>query len=188
MKPMKPALKYTWETFLRVSTTEAMTSDEVSDADDAYLISKGVESIAPYMMRLIRDEVLPLIRSLQKNNDLEWFSFLLHSRESGVPTTEDDKGVYIHLRLSFNRPQVKLKLPRDWVMTRSIKLSEEIGGVDGKALVGGTKTMWLLIGAQAALMLDFVEAYKPHTEVLTLIKQTRQFLHYSANMFQMKVQ
>src|SRR5262249_35060443 len=53
----------------------------------------------PQYLELLRREVAWLISDLKTKQMLGWYSFLLHGRSSGVPTTPDDQLVYVHLRL-----------------------------------------------------------------------------------------
>lgn len=191
-KPVKTVtngFSYVWETFLPI----AFPHDLPPDADDAWLVSKGIETIAPAMLRHVRFDVLPFIRTLDRMgchsnvNRLEWYAFLLHDRASGVPTTEEDKRLYIHLRLRFKRP-IKLTGRPGWYFTRPVVLSAEIAGIDRSTLVDGNiDKAWQLIGDQAVLFMKIIEAHRPDVCNLVLLKQMRQFLHYFANMSQVRV-
>ena len=108
---------------------------------------------------------------------------LVHDRESGVPTTEDDSSEYVHLRLAL-RSGVELTPPPGWLMTRRTSLPDTIPGVDC-ALIGAERA-WRLIGDQSAWLLDLVEALGLANDVAT-VRNVRQFLHYFANMAQMTV-
>ena len=151
---MKPALKHTWETFLRVA--DPSTADPAPDADPAFLVSRGIEVEAPIVLRHMRRDVLPLVRRLERWFGLEWFCFLVHDLESGVPTSTE--GRYIHLRLSFrelkSRRQVLQMLPAPWVMTRKF-VAGEIGGTDSKII--DVRDAWRFIGRQSDLYLDLIE-------------------------------
>lgn len=172
-----------WETFLPISVAH----DVPPDAEDGWLISKGIDPIAPAMLRQVRSEVLPYVRRLEQKHRLKWFSFFLHDRASGVPTMEDDRRLFVHLRLRFPRP-ISLGAAPGWCLNRPCELSPEIAGVDKAMLVDGNiDRAWQLIGDESALFLKLIEAYKPDVDNLALLKQVRQFLHYFANMSQMRV-
>jgi hypothetical protein len=184
-----------WETFLHVD--DSRVSDAAPVLDDAWLAARGVESISPIVFRHLRDEVLPLVRRLEHEEGLVWFFFLIHDRASGVPTTPDDKGLYIHMRMEFVRRgpdfDLSMLLPPEWSMTRRAELPGEIAGVDAMAFNGDVGRAWRLMGEQSAWLVRLVEAHaeiydsgKPIDE-LTYVRHAKQFLHFLANMCQMRV-
>jgi hypothetical protein len=193
--PLASDVGRTWETFLRI--VDPSKQDLAPIADAAWCTAKGIEPEAPELLLQLRDEVLPLVRRLEKGTPaLTWFSFLVHNRESGVPTTPEDHGAYIHLRMMFKRgeaPDFDLTrvIPPAWAMTHKCELSSEIAGFDLKALslIGneGVDRVWYLIGAQSKMFLSLIENHRPDTDGLTLTKHVRQFLHFFANMAQMRV-
>lgn len=140
----------------------------------------------------MRENILPLVRRLEAADVIEWYSFLIHDGTCGVPTTPDDKALYIHLRLSLS-PVAKdtdlaAALQAPWEMTRPAPLSREIAGFDASAFDDGDlDPMWWMIGEQSALMLKFVEHHSPSTDAAQLLKHIRQFLHFFANMSQMRI-
>jgi hypothetical protein len=177
-----------WETFLPIATWH--TADLAPAADTAWLLSKGCEAESPALLVQLRDEVLPTVRKLGRY--IEWFSFLVHDRASGVPTTEDDKRCYIHLRLKlrkFQRREIIPSIPRflsdPWQFTRKVDLSREIAGVDPKVL--DVDRAWAELGEQSAWLLNFIEACDAHADGLQLVRIVRQHLHFFANMTQMRV-
>ena len=172
----------TWESFLRVSS--ASTTDVAPVADEAWLASRGVQAEAPRVLHHLFEDVLPLVRDL--GTKCSWFSFLVHDRGGGVPTSEDDRSVYIHLRLTVTLTEGDdLVLPSPWLWTRRAELSREIAGVDCTAFKGGADAAWEIIGWQSEWLLDFIEVHVG--DDMSLIKHMRQFLHFFANMAQMRV-
>lgn len=190
-----PQLKYMVETFLPLASVNA--SDLAPDADAAWLMSKGIDPAAPALVRQLRDEVLPLIRRLEKNQGLEWYSFLVHAYPL-VPTLAADTRAFIHLRLSFKSKKQAHgclgkyysiePLPVEWRFTQAIKMPTEIAGVDPKVLWnGGIHDAWRIIGEQSAWLLSFIDRHKKTEDVLQLVKHMRQFLHFFANAVQVRV-
>lgn len=175
-----------WETFLLISPG---TTDEAPAADPAYLIAKGMEPEAPQVLRLLRQHVIPAIELL-KTEKLNWYSFLVHNRDSGVPTTEDDKNCYIHLRVRFE-DKIDLRLPLPFCMTRPIELGREVAGVDRKLLAAQPfdpiDLVWDLIGEQSQFLVRVVGLHRDGIDDFELLKQIRQFLHYFSNMTQMRI-
>jgi hypothetical protein len=111
---------------------------------------------------------------------LDWFAFLVHDRTCGVPATDDRS--YIHVRLAL-RDAEDLALGAPWEMTRRQALPSEIAGVDAAALAGGAGTAWRILGEQSALFLSILERCTDPSPV----QHVRQFLHFFANMAQMRV-
>jgi hypothetical protein len=188
MKKKRTPPSKIWETFLPIATWH--TADLAPAADTAWLLSKGCEAASPALLVQLRDEVLPTVRRLAPY--IEWFSFLVHDRASGVPTTEDDKRCYIHLRLklrTFRRreviPAISRFLSDPWQFTRKVDLSREIAGVDPKVL--DVDRAWAELGKQSEWLLNFIEACDENADGLQLVRLVRQFLHFAANQTQMRV-
>lgn len=177
-------LECAWETFLPVPSS--ILADAVPVADPAWLTSRGVEPESPSILLCVRDRVLPLVRKLESHHVLTWYSFLIHDRSSGVPTADDDRGLYIHLRLCVPDLNVNLAavLPPEWVMTRRTPPSEVIAGIEPAVL--DAAQAWRLIGQQSVWLLALLESM-PSADGFELVKHVRQFLHLFANMAQMRV-
>jgi len=191
-----------WVTFLRVP--EPSTTDLVPALEPVWCQARGINPAAPNVIRLLRDKVLPLVRGLEKKSGLVGYHFLVHDRLSGVPTTEDDHGAYIHLRLVFKKGYEFDKYIAGWtlghrapgqatpqsmafVMTRPAATGQtEIGGVDLGLIPGGLVKANHLINLQSAWVLAFIEAHAWRDDA-DMVKQTRQYLHYFANMLQINV-
>ena len=174
-----------WSTFLPIP--EDKTSDQANALDPGWLEARGVYGGSPTVLRLLRDEVLPLIRYLERERGLSSFHFLVHDRMSGVPTDEKDKGSYVHLRLLFKK-SIGLHLEKfpHFVMTHAIMDPRPTaGGVDG-GLLKNAEMAWRLIDMQSAWVLAFIEAHQWKDDG-DIVRQMRQYLHYFANMTQMKL-
>ncbi|MES2179828.1 MAG: hypothetical protein V4550_18350 [Gemmatimonadota bacterium] len=180
----KLAASREWVTFLRVP--EPSTTDKVPALEPAWCQARGINPAAPVVIRLLRNEVLPLVRYLERKRGLVGYHFLVHDRQSGVPTTEDDRGAYIHLRLVFKKA-INLKVASNFGMTRPATTGQtEIGGVDLSLIPGGLKTANQLLNAQSAWVLAFIEAHAWKDDA-DMVRQTRQYLHFFANMLQINV-
>lgn len=179
---MKPSRD--WATFLPIQ--EPNTNDKVSALDPGWCLASGVYPGADVVLRLLRDEVLPLVRHLERRHGLIAYHFLVHGRLSGVPTVETDNGSYIHLRLTFKKPKESLDLvhsPR-FVMTRSVTNGGVPGGIDGSLV--SVAACAKLINAQSAWVLALIEAHRWKDDAL-MVRQVQQFLHFFSNMLQIKV-
>lgn len=172
-----------WNAFLPIGS--ALKSDEPG-LDPAWAAAMGVDPEALSVLRLVRREVLPLMRDLEKPaGTLRSFSFLVHDRASGVPCPPEDSSPYIHLRLEFydldvkpSRPwrlaDVRRRLPEPWVYVARVKPSKEEIRVQE------------VLAEQSAWYLRLVERFAAMTD-LELLRHVGQTLHYYANMAQMMV-
>ena len=94
----EPNLNRMWETFIKIG------------------LPKAVPLTKSY--RMIRSMVYPTILDLTQKEIIDWYCFLVHNRESGVPTTEDDDNLYFHIRFSLSKDiHPKDFLPEYCVMT-----------------------------------------------------------------------
>ncbi len=180
-------MSYVWEACLPIGAT--LKQDEAPDADIAWLMSRGIEGEALSVLRLVRRDVLPLVRSLRRRRLLREFSFLVHDRTSGVPTSAEDATAYIHMRvwLSKNTGGAEV-FPKKWCFTRPAKEIEEIAGIDRKSLRrGDIRPAWRLINEQSEWLLRVVDSCRPQSSDIDVLRQVRQFLHYFANMSQMRI-
>lgn len=166
-----------WKAFLPIGAS--LKAAEAPAADAAWLMSRGIESEALSVLRLIRTEVLPLIRRLEQGG-LDRFSLLVHDRTSGVPTVAEDFAPYIDLTLHFKNATCCLL--DDWCFVKPAERPTAIAGIDGSVFLAEQ-----LICEQSAWYLRVIESYTKNTSDIMLLGQIRQFLHYFANMAQMKI-
>lgn len=173
-----------WETFLRVQNLTL--TDEPPALDEAWMIPRGVDPLSPAVLKHLRDDVAPLVTELLEVGALDGYHFLVHAFPL-VPTTAEDTAPYIHLRLEFaedeNAEELLSELPAGWRFSRCWEKGE-IAGVDGNTLDVGSR--WDLLQRQSEWLLDLVLSHKD-VDLGTLVKHTRQYLHFFANMTQMKV-
>lgn len=71
----------------------------------------------------IRTKIPPLMSSI--NGLIDWYCFLVHGKNSGVPTAENDDNAYFHIRVSLKqnaKPDDFLEsLPTYCLMTRKVE-------------------------------------------------------------------
>lgn len=188
MRMPLPLMTRSWETFIRIESPSVL--DQAPAGDPTYLALRGVEEEAPVLLRQLRQMAIHL-QDLRRLGAIGWYCFLVHAYDI-VPTTPDDRSHYIHLRFSVpetphREEDVPAMLPPTWLMTRKKDLSQEIAGVDTKHLLGQSLGAWLHLGFQSEWLLTFLVDHPPDTEPLQLVRHVRQFLHFFANMAQMKV-
>ncbi len=195
-KKRAPALKIRapgpkiWETFLPIVAYEPSKKDAAPACDMAWMMAKGIEAESPALLVQLRDEVLSLVKRLAPY--IEWYSFLVHDYASGVPTTLDDKRCFIHLRFKMRKfrrreviPYVPFMMEKCWLMTREVELSRSIAGVDASVL--DVDRAWAELGKQSAWFLSFIECLDKNADGYQLVRHVRQYLHFFANMAQMRV-
>lgn len=170
-----------WRTFLKIDSS--LLKDKAPVADALWLAQQGMNESSPIIVELLREHVLPLF---QRQHVLALW-FFVHNRESGVPTTEDDKGTYLDITLEFHVPQ-GLELGAPFVMTRPDKFSEQCAGWDLKALnPAGIQIVRILHNMQARMLLQFIASFNKDADTMTILKHMRQYLHYLANVTQMRI-
>lgn len=187
--PPKQPLARQWSMCLRIP--DPSTSDQAPALDQGWLDAMGVHFHAPLVLRLLRDHVSGLIGALR--DELEGWHFLVHDRESGVPTTADDKAAYLQLRLYFKHPIRALTNPEPFVFVRPVAVEGESApaGIDLGIVKGLTKRDKLrridkTLCAQSELVLAMVDAHDWKDDA-DMVRQVRQVFHWVSNMLQMRI-
>ena len=171
----KPDLNQIWETFIKITA---------EDNRIRYSL----------LYNSIRSKIHPMISHLKNNDMINWYCFLMHNRESGVPTTEDDNNPYWHIRFEPKQDMnPKDFLPKYCVMTRKVKfewvadISIGRGEVMDKSLLknGEIEEVWRIIGEQSEWLLSLLDIYKEDVKITS--KQVSPFLHYYSNMTQLRI-
>ena len=172
----KPNLERMWETFIKIPTDNGQ-------------IRFGV------LFDVIRFKISPMIQRLRDDRIINWYCFLIHDRNSGVPTSQNDTNPYFHIRIALEEND-KLDFPKSLqdycVMTRKIdrKWVERISitpetTFDTSLLKhGGIEEIWRIIGEQSEWLVNTLNAYKEDVNVPLL--HIIEFLHYYSNMTQMR--
>ncbi len=134
----------------------------------------------------IRSKIRPLNFRLRDEGIVGWYHFLLHNKQSGVPTSDDDTAPYFHIRFEFEGADPTKILPDYCGMTRKIGPIENITGID-KSLLRDEQIeeAWRMIGEQSEWVLNMLDIHKENVDVPP--KQIMQFLHYYFNMLQLGV-
>lgn len=183
MRAAKPLKSRVWKTYLRIDST--ILGDTPPVADPVWLQARGIEESSPIVIGLIRKHILPL-RLKYGPASLPKMWFLVHNRESGVPCDEKDKGAYLDITLFFHTPKA-LRLPAPFVMTHVSSLGSACAGWDLDKLKGGIFSVYEMLNRQAMLVLEFMHAFDPKVDDLTVLKHLRQYLHYLSNISQMRI-
>jgi len=168
----EPDLNLMWETFIKIPTED-----------------NGIKLNLLY--NNIRSKIYPMISHLKDNNMINWYCFLIHDRNSGVPTSEDDRNPYFHIRFALKRDvapnEFLSSLPNYCVMTRHIEHRlESIAGIDRSIIKNEEiEEAWRIIGEQSEWLISMLNIHKENVEIPPL--QIAQFLHYYFNMTQLLV-
>ena len=123
----------------------------------------------------VKDEVVPLVRRLRAQG-LNWFAFLIHDYPGEAPAP------HIHLRASFNDGR-DVEFP-GWKGVRRVDFGAPFPPV---GIIGGPERSRELWGRQSAWYLDLVESIDPSVRSWDAVEIISQFLHYFANMAQIRV-
>ena len=149
--------------------------------------ARDPQSWWPEYLDLLRTDVAALIFDLKTKQMLGWYSFLLHGRGSGVPTTPDDERVYVHLRLESLVPVDDLirVLPAYCTMTRHMKPPDppsldhiQIAALQDCRVEHG----WGILGESSEWVLNMLTAHDPSQPVPP--QNVVQLMHYLFNQLQ----
>jgi len=159
-----------WETFIKIPTEDDMIRLNLIYND-------------------IRSKICPMISGLIDNDVISWYCFLIHDRNSGVPTSKDDNNAYFHIRFSLK----KSVNPEDFLaeyclMTRKIR-PEWVASISGinKSLLKNEEIeeAWRIIGEQSEWLINMLNIHKEDVDISP--QQIAQFLHFYANMTQLQI-
>lgn len=135
---------------------------------------------------ILRTKVSPLVKNLKGSKLISWYSFLLHNRASGVPSTPDDVGLYIHLRVELapfiQENQVRKALPDYCQMTRIMPgpHPHPISGLDASFMKDGDIAQaWKVLGESSEWVLSMLDAHAPDQDLP--LQHLAQFLHFIGN-------
>ncbi len=163
------------ETFIKVSIDNQITS---------------INNWCNYIEVLYK-KLIPLIDNLREKKLIKSFSFLIHNRLNGVPTTEEDNNPYIHLRLELTEnitiSKLESDLPNYCLFTRKtfMKPPFKMEGIDQKYLIDGDFSLaWKILCNCSELV---VEILKIHKDKRLPIQHVAQFLHFLGNQFLVKL-
>jgi hypothetical protein len=168
----KPDLDKMWETFIKLTWDDILNGKHID---------------------VIRKKVQPVIFGLKNEGLIRWYSFLIHDRRSGVPTTEDDNNPYFHLRFESEEDNPKDFLPNYCVLTRKIDMEcvKDIsigkGILFDKSLLKdeGIEEVWRIIGEQSEWLLSMLGIFKDDINIP--LPYVGQFLHYFSDMTQLRI-
>ena len=169
----KPNLDRMWETFIRIG--------KLDFTPDTQFLNY------PEMIRIIRSKISPMILRLVDKGIINWYSFLIHDRKSGVPTKESDYSLYFHVRVSVLTDDEPI-FPDYCIMTRKIKREwvQSISGINTSLLKNNEiEEAWKIIGEQSEWVLNMLNIHKQNIDIPR--QQIGQFLHFYRNMTQTPV-
>lgn len=174
----RPDLDRLWEAYLRINAPPSVTREWASSP-----------ALAKTVMQLVRREVLPLVRTLEREGVVDWFSFLVHGAPAGA---SDPRSLYIHLRVSLAQVYVDAAemlqaraASHGWECIRPILPPDcrEIAGLDRSWFIDGDiARAWYVIGLQADWLLTLIEQHQHSVTDMQLLNHVVQFKHYFSNM------
>lgn len=164
----KPNLDQMWEIFVKFSWDDRLQGSHFN---------------------ILREKIFPLLSGLENDKIINWYSFLVHDRNHGVPAPENDNNPYFHLRFALIKDvDPKEFIPDYCVFTRKIEVAwiNAISGLDTYLLKNDEiEEAWRIIGEQSEVIFKMLNIFKEDINIL--IQSVFQFLHFFANMTQVKV-
>ncbi len=137
-------------------------------------------------MDLLRAKVIPIVNDLRDRDVINWYCFLVHNRQSGVPTTDTDQGFYVHLRLGLTENaaerQLISELPSYCMMTRRMPVptSGSLDNIQIDALRNGeVEYGWRILGEGSEWILKMLGDHDERARIPP--QNAGQFLHYIGN-------
>ena len=132
----------------------------------------------------LRRTVSPIVRPLQRDARIGWYSFLIHDCATGVPCPPDDPRCFIHLRLELLGATTigDLHLPTMCLYTRIMPPVDErsLGSADVSALVEpSVSNGWAIFGLSSEWVLQLAERHKEDVQMPR--QNVAQFLHFIGN-------
>lgn len=184
MKMEKPDLNRMWETFIEIPNLVQMR-----ETIERHPTEDNLAKMVIYLCNMIRFKVHPVISDLTKKKIISWYHFLIHDRNNGVPTTKEDNNPYFHIRFDLRKDiNPDDFLPNYCVMTRKIRRENvtSIAGID-KSLLKNEEIgeAWRIIGEQSNWLMDMLNIHKEKNDIP--LQHVGQFLHFYANMTQLRV-
>jgi hypothetical protein len=142
--------------------------------------ARGPEDFEPHIEQLRRDVLVP-VRSLQKQNRLNWFGFLLH--DASALGLAPDSRVYIHIWLEpssgWTLEDFAAQLPAHFQRPRTGVYLHDIAGVEQSSLQNHDWSYaWHMLGVSSEWVLALLENHGPNSFSRA---QALQFLHFSRN-------
>ncbi len=144
-----------------------------------------------HYLNILRSKVEPLVKDLMQRRLIDWYSFLVHSRQSGVPISEDDKGIYVHLRVELSalasEQELRKHLPPFCRMTQKMVTPKppSLDTIDIQALRDEKiEQGWKVLGEASEWVLRMLNSHSPNKPVPA--QNVAQFLHYIGNQLFIK--
>ena len=145
----------------------------------------GIEVWQDYL-DLLRKKISPLVQRLQDLGLMEWYSFLVHGQQSGVPTDESDQGLYVHLRLELaegvQEADLVSQLPPFCKMTQKMLVPQRdrLDNNDVQAFKEqNVEWGWRVLGEGSEWVLRMLESHDPAVQIPP--QNVAQLLHYLGN-------
>jgi hypothetical protein len=156
-------------------------------------VSKDATSLQVWQnyLDMLRSVVAPLVRDLTRKGVINWYCFLVHDRESGVPTGKEDDRSYVHLRMALRKPSNEAEfikqLPSFCYFSRKMSMPDppSLDNVDIQSLANGQVVQgWKILGESSEWVLKMLDAHDPKKQVPP--QNVSQFLHYLGNQLQIR--
>lgn len=138
-------------------------------------------------LKVLRTKVIPTINILKKKFKVKWYCFLIHNNKNGVPIKWN--GPQYHIRFEspgcFTKNQFFIALPDYCTQITHVNPDtiKVIRGLRAELLKDQDFTIaWKLLGEQCEWVIKLMNDHKKIDQL-----QIMQFLHYFANIFQVRI-
>lgn len=165
----KPNLDRLWETFIRFSWDDLSSGGHIG---------------------LIREKVADTVSILKAKGNVSWYCFVIHDKNSGVPTSPDDEYLYFHIMFSLKKHINPVDvLPIYCVLTRkvdpecvnAISINSEGAEFDVSLLKDeNIEEAWRIIGEQCEWLLKLLHSFKDNVNIP--VSHIKRFLNNYTDM------
>ncbi len=133
---------------------------------------------------VFREKIIPTINLLETELGVEWYSFLIHNRNNGVPINYDGPQFHIRFENTQNIKKEKLIsiLPEYCEMIKEANIPNSISGINLTLIENEEiEEVWMILGEFCRWFFNLVKIHKNEN----LIKSNLcAFFHYHANILQ----
>lgn len=135
----------------------------------------------------VQKYVIPKMIELEECGVVFRWCFLIHNKESGVPTASNKLFVHIRAELTPDVSHgrfVNFLGPRFYMTRRIVEgKMDQIAGLNLDRITGREEEAWSLLCTQTQFAVKLLGAYKKTPKA----REIGQWLHYFSNMFLMEV-
>ena len=140
-------------------------------------------------MQVLQTKVIPVIKVLRDECAVQWYCFLIHNSQNGVPIPYS--GLQFHIRFEnsakLGKEKLRKSLPPCCEMIRNADAEDisKIAGIDTNLLKDNDiAEAWKITGESCKWVVEMLNIYKAQSSIPwgKMAQQIGQFQHYIANI------